>query len=525
MPESDANPSREEHADDEDPSALIRPNDAANRRLVANVHPPDWTNPRPAERYNLVVIGAGTAGLVTAAGAAGLGARVALVERHLMGGDCLNVGCVPSKALIRCARAAYDVRVANTFGVNVPGGFNVDFPAVMQRMRDLRADISPHDSAQRFRDLGVDVFIGDAKFTSHDTVDVGGAKLRFAKACIATGARAAAPPIPGLDTIEYVTNETVFELTELPRTMIVVGAGPIGCEMAQAFSRFGSKVYLIEAEHSVLPREDRSAAELVRAALERDGVTLLCCGKSTTFSPSDGGHRVTLESHGQHHDIAADVVLVSVGRTPNIDGIGLDVAGVRTDKSGVVVDDTLRTSNPRVFAAGDVCSRYKFTHTADFLARIVIQNALFGFVPLMKAKVSALTVPWCTYTDPEIAHVGRTVAELQDAGVPFDTYTVPMSSVDRALLEGHTDGLLKVHTVKDKDTILGATLVARHAGDMISELCLAMTHGVGLGGLAKVMHPYPTTADAIRKAGDAYNRTRLTETTKTIFEKLMAWQR
>jgi len=508
----------------DDVEQLIRPDDAHNRKLIANVHPPDWMNPTPDGRYNMVVIGAGTAGLVTAAGAAGLGAKVALVERHMMGGDCLNVGCVPSKAMIRCARAAYDARTASEFGVNVEQ-VSVDFPAVMERMRQLRADISPHDSAQRFTDLGIDVYIGEAKFTGPESVEVAGTTLQFSKACIATGARAAAPPIPGLDTIDYLTNETIFELTELPKTMIIVGAGPIGCEMAQTFARFGTEVHLIEAMHGVLPKEDRDAALVVQNAFERDGVKLMCCGKETTFSRSDDGKRVTLESHGERYDIAADAVLVSVGRKPNIDTLELDTAGVESSKHGVTVDDHLRTSNKRIYAAGDVCSKYKFTHTADFLARIVIQNALFGFVPFAKVKASALTVPWCTYTDPEIAHVGKLIEELDEAGVDYDTHTIELSGVDRAILEGDTEGLLKVRTVKGKDTILGATLVCRHAGDMISEVALAMTNGVGLKGIAKTIHPYPTTAECLRKAGDLFNRGRLTPATRAIFARLMTWQR
>ncbi len=407
------------------------PLDLHNRKLVQNVHPPDWVNPEPAGRYNMVAVGAGTAGLVTAAATASLGGKVALIERDLMGGDCLNVGCVPSKALIRSARALADVRDAGGFGVRVPDGVSVDFPAVMERMRRLRAGISPNDSAERFRDLGVDVFLGQGRFTGRRTVEVDGRTLRFGKACIATGARAAGLPLPGLPEVGYLSNETVFSLTELPRRLAVVGAGPIGCELAQTFRNFGSEVYLIEALHGLLPREDREAAAVVQDAILRDGVQLLCCGTDLTFSQDSDGKRLFINSHERQHDLVVDEVLISVGRVPNVDGLGLEAAGVEHDKTGVKVNDRLQTTNRDIYAAGDICSRYKFTHTADFLARIVIQNALF----FGRAKASALTMPRCTDTDPELAHVGMYAREAEEKGVGVNTYTVPMSDVDRAILE------------------------------------------------------------------------------------------
>jgi pyruvate/2-oxoglutarate dehydrogenase complex dihydrolipoamide dehydrogenase (E3) component len=499
-----------------------RPLDEHNKRLVSNVHPPDWVNPEPSGRYNMVVIGAGTAGLVTAAGAAGLGAKVALIERAMMGGDCLVVGCVPSKALIRCARAYAEVRDAGEFGVRVPKGTKVDFPAVMERMRRLRADISPADSAQRFRDLGVDVFIGDARFTGPDTVEVGGKTLRFARACIASGARASAPPVPGLEEAGYLTNETVFSLTELPAKLAVIGAGPIGCELAQAFARFGSEVYLVESMHGILPREETAAANIVKKSLLADGVKLLCCGKNLRVAGERRGKRLQVGSHGEEYDVVVDEILVAAGRSPNVNGMGLDVAGVEFDlKRGVLVDDRMRTSNRRVFAAGDVCSKYQFTHTADFLARIVIQNALF----FGRSRASALTIPWCTYTDPEIAHVGLNTLEAEKQGIEIDTFTVEMSDVDRAILEGDVEGVLMVHVRKGSDRILGATFVTRHAGDMISEITLAMVAKAGLGTIARGIHPYPTKAEAIRKAGDLYNKTRLTPFVKRLFGTILRWRR
>jgi len=476
-------------------------------------------NPNPSGRYNLVVIGAGTAGLVTAAGGAGLGAKVALVERALMGGDCLNVGCVPSKALIRCARAFAEVRDAGRFGVRVPEGATVDFIAVMELMRKLRSGISPNDSANRFRELGVDVFLGNARFTGRDTVEVAETTLRFAKACIATGARAASLPIPGLAETGYLTNETVFSLTELPPRLAVIGAGSIGCEMAQTFARFGSKVTLLEVGPHILGREDADAAGLVEKALLRDGADLRCSVNMEKVS----GDRSNKFIHLRGHDgVAVDEVLIGVGRAPNVEGIGLDRAGVEFDtRQGVKVNDRLQTTNRNIFAAGDICSAYKFTHTADFAARIVIQNASF----FGRAKASALTIPWCRYTDPEIAHVGMYVQDAEKRGIAVDTFTVELSDVDRAVLDGAAEGFLKVHVKRGTDKILGATLVASHAGEMISEITLAMVNGIGLGAFGKTIHPYPTQAEVFRKAGDAYNRTRLTPRVKSLFETILRWRR
>jgi len=500
---------------------VVAPWDTHNQALVGRVHPRDWVNPKPAGRYNLVVIGAGTAGLVTAAGAAGLGAKVALIERDYMGGDCLNVGCVPSKGLIRAGRASLDVRDAGAFGVQVPPGARVDFTAVMERVRRLRAKISTTDSAERFRGLGVDVFFGQGRFSGPDAVEVGGQTLRFRKAVVATGARATAPPIPGLAEAGYLTNETVFALTELPRRLAVIGAGPIGCELAQAFARFGSRVYLIEALHGILPNEDREAAEIVHRSMTRDGVTLLCCGGNLTVGKGAEGKRLAVDSHDQHYDVTVDEILVGVGRSPNVEGLGLEQVGVAFDKTGVTVNDRLQTTNPRIYAAGDICSRYKFTHNSDFQARIVIQNALF----MGRARASALTIPWCTYTDPEIAHVGLYERDGKERGIPITTFVQGLGDVDRAILDGETEGLVKVHVRAGTDKIVGATIVARHAGEMLPELSLAIVSGVGLGKIANVIHSYPTQAEAIRKLGDAYNRTRLTPLVKKVFGWWLTWTR
>ena len=500
----------------------VRPRDAHNLELVANVHPPDWQPPTPAPRYNLVVIGGGTAGLVTAAGAAGLGARVALVERALLGGDCLNVGCVPSKCVIRSSRAAASVGAAGAAGVRVEGPAAPDFGAVMERMRGIRARISHHDSAERFRGLGVDVFLGDGHFTGPSTIAVNGRALRFTKAVVATGGRAEHPAIAGLEEAGFLTNETVFELTEQPRRLAVIGAGPIGCELAQAFARLGSDVTLIHTGEHILSREDADAAETLQRVFVDEGIHLLLGARPTRVQRMPQGKVVHVESSRGEQVVTADEILVAAGRVPNVDGLGLETAGIVYDREhGVKVDDHLRTTNGRVYAAGDVCMAEKFTHAADFAARTVIQNALF----LGRKKLSGLTIPWCTYTDPEIAHVGLSEGGAAGRGVVVDTFVRPFSEVDRAVIDGEEAGFVKVHVRRGTDRIVGATVVARHAGDMIGELALAITAGIGLGRLASVIHPYPTQAEAIRQVGDMYNRTRLTPTVKRLFGAWLWWTR
>ncbi len=500
----------------------VVPRDEHNAELVENVRPPEWRNPAPAERYNVVVIGGGTAGLVTAAGAAGLGAKVALVERHLLGGDCLNVGCVPSKCIIRSSRAAADVREAARFGVRVPEGVRVDFPAVMERMRRLRAAISHHDAAARFRDMGVDVFLGEGRFTGPDTVEVGGSTLAFARAVIATGARAVRPPIDGLDEAGFLTNETVFSLTERPERLAVFGAGPLGCELAQAFQRLGSRVTIFEKTDHMLPREDPDAAAILARAFERDGVRVVTNATVKRVERDGDEKRVCADVHGEEQMLVVDEILVGAGRAPNVQGLNLEAAGVEyDDHKGVSVDDHLQTTNLRIYAAGDICLRYKFTHTADASARIVIQNALFWG----RKKRSALTIPWCTYTDPEIAHVGMYQKDARERGIEVETIVQPFADVDRAIADGEEEGLCKVHLREGSDEILGATIVARHAGEMISEITLAMVGEVGLGTIGDVIHPYPTQAEAIKHVADAYNRRRLTPLLKKLSERLMDWRR
>ena len=498
----------------------LEPLDEFNQSLQANVHPPGWNNPTPSGRYNLVVIGAGTAGLVTAAGAAGLGAKVALIERGLMGGDCLNVGCIPSKALISAGRVAASVRRAHEFGIRSAKSVDVDFPAVMERLRRLRANISPNDSAAKFRGLGVDVYFGQASFVDSNSVSVDGTQLKFKRAVIATGTRAAVPPIPGLDSARYLTNENLFTLTELPKRLGIIGAGPIGCEMAQAFAQLGSEVFLVESEHSILPREDRDAAEIVQQAMLRDGVQLLCRGKQLAIRNTDG-IRLSVESHDTAYDDYVDQLLVSVGRVPNVDSLNLEAVGVDFHAKGITVNDRLQTTNPMIYAAGDVCSPFQFTQAADFMARIVIQNSLF----IGRKKSSALVIPWCTYTSPEIAHVGLYEHQAKEKSIAIDTYVQSFHDVDRAVLESEENGFVKIHVKRGTDQIVGGTIVARSAGDLISEVTLAMTHRIGLSKIAATIHPYPTQAEAIRKLGDQYNRTRLTPWVKSLSNQWLAWTR
>ncbi len=495
--------------------AQYLPFDAANRRLRENVHPPGWTDPSPRERYDLVVIGGGTAGLVTAAIAVALGARVALAERHMLGGDCLNVGCVPSKAVIAAARAWAAARRAEEdfAGPTVCG--EGDFAAVMERMRRIRAEISGHDSAARFRDLGVDVFLGEARFSGPERVTVGGNTLRFRRAVVATGARPSAPPVPGLEEAGYLTNETVFSLTALPARMAVLGGGPIGCELAQSFARFGSRVTLVEMADHLLPREAPDAARVVRAALERDGVEVLTGARASAVERKGDERRIRVRAGegDAEREIAADALLVAAGRAPNVEGMGLEAAGVRFDRHGIEVDDRLRTSNPRVFAVGDINGRWAFTHAADVQARMAVKNALF----FGRGKLSDLVVPWATYTSPEVAHVGITAERAAASPDEIEAVTVPFAEVDRARLDGRTDGFLRIYLERGSDRIRGATLVAEHAGEVIGHLTTAMTAGIGLGRLGSTIFPYPTQAEAIRKAADAYNRRRLTPTVKKVF--------
>lgn len=497
----------------------VPPMDEHNKKLVSYVHPPDWVNPQPADCYDLVVIGAGTAGLVVAAGAAGLdvGLKVALVEKHLMGGDCLNVGCVPSKCVIRSSRVVGEMWEAGAFGIRPPEHIEVDFPAVMERMRKLRAGISHHDSASRFQKMGIDVFLGSGRFSSDNTVEVGDKKLLFKKAVIATGARAVRPSIEGIEEAGFLTNETVFSLTQRPERLAVIGGGPIGCELAQAFQRLGCEVVLFHRGSHILNKEDADAAEIVQNVFIREGIRLVLGCQMQRVEKTSAGKTLYYTCNGKSESVTVDEVLVGAGRDPNVEGLNLEGVRVEYDPhKGVKVNDYLQTTNPKIYAAGDICMNWQFTHAADAAARIVIKNALFSPFGLGRSKLSSLVMPWVTYTDPEIAHVGMYEHVAQQKGFEVNTIKIPFSSVDRAIADGEEEGFVKIHHKKGSDEILGATIVARHAGEMISEVTTAIVNNVGLNGLSGVIHPYPTQAEGIKKAADAYRRTLLTPNSKKI---------
>lgn len=484
------------------------PYDASNAELAARVHPSGWRNPEAAGIYNLVVIGGGTAGLVAAVGAAGLGARVALVERHLLGGDCLVTGCVPSKAIIRSARVVGELRRAHELGITVRGA-DVDVAAVMRRMRERRATIARHDSAERIASLGVDVFFGEARFTGRRTIEAAGQTLRFSRAVIATGGRPSAPPIPGLDSVPFLTNETVFTLTALPARLVILGGGPIGCELAQTFARLGSEITILDQSPRLLSRDDARAAALLAATLTDEGVSLEL-GASVERVRQDADDIVVQwrRDEGAAQETRASALLVAAGRTPNVEGLDCAAAGIAVDRDRVRVNDRLQTTNRRVFASGDVCSAFKFTHAADAMSRLVIRNALF----FGRGKASDLVIPWVTYTDPEIAHVGVTDADVARSNGRYQTITIDLDDVDRAVVDDDTEGFVRVHHEGGK--LRGCTVVAPHAGEMIGEAAYVLTRGGSLASLSSTIHPYPTIAEALRKAGDAYRRQLLTPTVR-----------
>jgi pyruvate/2-oxoglutarate dehydrogenase complex dihydrolipoamide dehydrogenase (E3) component len=457
------------------------------------VFPSGYRNPKAAARYNLVVIGAGPAGLIASIAAAGFGARVALVERHAMGGDCLNVGCVPSKALLSATSRGHD------------------FDRAFGWLREVRAAIAHHDSVERYSQAGVDVFLGDARFIDAHTIEVGAERLRTRKTMIATGARAALPPVEGLVDAQPLTNETIFDLAAQPRRLAIVGAGPVGCELAQAFARLGTEVHLIERQPRVLPAEDDEAATVVAKALQAEGVRLHL-GRSIARVSSSATTRVVLMEDGNRVD--ADQILVAAGRRRNTEGLALTRAGVQLTSDGAIaVNDLLRTTHRDIFAAGDVCSRLQFTHNADAQARIVIQNALF----LGRARTASLIVPWCTYTSPELARVGLTRAEAAHRGRAVDAWRVEWSQMDRAHTDAALEGFVEVLTEKDGDRIVGATLVGKDAGEQLAPLLVLMNNGLGLKAIGRTILPYPTRSEYLRRLADAYNRRRLTPTVAKVF--------
>lgn len=496
---------------------LLSPQDEFNETLLDNVHPPDWVNPEPKDWYHLVVIGAGAGGLVSAIGAASVGARVAIIERYLLGGDCLNVGCVPSKSVIRSSRVVHEIAGAAPYGVTGMGSPRADFGEVMRRMRRMRAQISPNDSAQRLTGLGIDVFLGDASFADSRNVTVGGKRLRFKKAVIASGGRPMVPPVPGLEETGYLTNETIFNLTERPQAVLFLGGGPIGSELAQAFRRLGSEVTVVARDPHFLPREDDDAAQVLHRQFEREGIRFYFEAVLDRVERVNGKKRVTVAGKEGPFAVDVDEIVVAAGRTANVETLNLKSAGVTLENGLVKVNDTLRTANRRIYAVGDVCLRLQFTHLSGTTGALVVQNALFRG----RKKWTDLVVPWCTYTDPEIAHVGMYERDARAQGIDVDTFVRPFEEVDRAILEGDESGFVKIHVRKGTDRILGATIVARHAGEMISEITLAMNSNVGLKRIASTIHPYPTQSEGIQQVGAAYYRSKLTPFTKRLLRFLL----
>ena len=489
----------------------LEPLNQYNKLAMDHVAPSGWVNPDPKDKYDVLVIGGGSGGLVSAIGAKSLGVeRVALIEKHLLGGDCLNFGCVPSKSLISSGKVFHSVfDSAFHHGISFKKeDIHVDFLKVMDRMFQLRSNISQHDSTKRLTGLGIDVFLGTAKFSSENSVEVDGKKIFFTKAIVASGSVAYIPPILGIENVNYLTNQTVFSLQSLPKNLVIIGAGPIGCELGQVFRRFGSQVTLLQSSSQFLPKEDRDAALLLEQSFKKEGID--CRFNTQIHEISQDAKtkikKISFTSGKKQEMVNADVLLIATGRKPDLKGMGLHSASIQyDDRKWIIVDDYLQTTNSNVFAVGDVCSRYKFTHVSDFSARIAIQNALF----FKSKKFSSLLIPWVTYTDPEIAHVGLYEEDAISRKIPIDTYTQDFKDVDRCVLDG-VEGFVKIHVKKGTDKILGATIVGGHAGDMLSEITTAMQNNIGLSKISRVIHPYPTQAEAIRKIGDQYNRNCLT---------------
>ncbi len=467
------------------------------------------------QEYDLLAVGGGTAGLVSAAGAAYLGARPALVERTALGGDCLWTGCVPSKALIASARLARAMRHADELGLHQasPGQAFADVMARMRRARDV---VAHHDDPQRFRDMGVAVHFGAARFVSSDTVEVEGVgRLRSKRIVIATGAVPAVPPIPGLAEVGYLTHHTAFDQDTLPERMTILGAGPIGLEFAQIYARLGARVQVVEMLPRILPREDEGVAEELQGILEAEGIEFHLDTKAVRVERASDGKVVVGEDGSRY---TSGEILVATGRRPATEGLDLDRAGVRVARGAVVVDATLRTSNRRIWAAGDVTGGLQFTHVADYMAKTVLRNAIFPG----SQRVDYANVPWVTYTDPELAHVGLTHEEGEARG--GSSYTYRFDDLDRAIVDGETKGFVKV-TADRKGRILGATVLGAHAGELLLPLVLARKHGLTLADISGTIFPYPTMMEGVKRAADAYQRARLEGGGGRLLRKVVSWLR
>lgn len=452
---------------------------------------------RRTATYDLAIVGAGPAGLAAAECGAGLGARVALIERAKLGGVSLNSGSIPSKALIQSATLFAALREVWGY-LDLPHEPpRVNLARVVRRLRQIEHRIGGYHSLERLRRIGVDVHFGAALFTGERSLQAGDTHIAFRKALVATGARTVPANIPGLKSGSYLTSESIFELRELPQRLAVVGGGPLGCELAQAFCRLGSQVTIIQDDAKFLPREERDAAQILAQSMARDGVDIRL--NTRVVGARVAADTVTLETENYQTrgEVSADRVLVSVGRGAYVDDLGLEAAGVSCDPArGVVVDDFMRTSNPAIYAAGDVCMEHKYTHVAQSTAHIAVRNALRG----TRQRYSHLTIPWCTFCVPEVAHVGLQVWEARERSLPVKTYTIMMQDIDRAITDRQDLGFVKLHVAEGDDRVLGATIVASRASEMINEVCVAMHTGIGLRALAQVLHTYPSQSAAIRYA-------------------------
>jgi pyruvate/2-oxoglutarate dehydrogenase complex dihydrolipoamide dehydrogenase (E3) component len=484
-------------------NATSRAKPDEEQTFLSRVRPEDWENPDPRSGYDFAIVGAGPAGLAAAESAARLGFSVVLIERNRLGGNSLNVGSVPSKAIIRSARVYGTMLDAEEFGALAPNEPALEFGKVMARMRRIQMRISEHHSVHELAALGIDIFFGSARLDGKDALLVGGARLHFKKALIATGARPRAPDISGLDETGYRTSATIFEMTALPKRLAVIGGGPLGCELAQAFCRLGSHVTIVQNDAKFLPREERDAAEILSRSLAHDGVEIRLNTTVVGARRDRGAKTLHIVNSGNESEIQADEVLLCIGRVPNVEELGLESAGVDFDTDqGIRVDDFLCSTNPNVYAAGDVCLELKFTNAAQSSACMAVQNALMK----MQQRKSGSTVPWCTYCDPEIAHIGLHVWEARQQSIPIKSFTVMMHDVDRSITDGQNTGFVKIHIAEGSDRILGATIVASRASELINEMAVVMNAGVGMKALAAVVHTYPAQSEAIMLAAQAYKR-------------------
>lgn len=481
-----------------------------------------YTKPRQFDN-NLIVIGAGSGGLVAALIAATVKARVTLIERHKMGGDCLNTGCVPSKALLRSSRIAQYMHRAEEFGLDkVP--VRVNFRSVMERVQRTIKTIEPHDSVERFTELGVNCVQGDARIVSPWEVEVDGQILSARNIVIATGARPAVPQIPGIEEVGYLTSDTVWELREQPRRMVVLGGGPIGCELAQAFAGLGTQVTIVTRAERLLPREDTDASAAVLAAFQQQGITVLLNTQPQAFSPSDDGGSCVCDSAQGEIELTFDQLLLAVGRSANVENLGLEALGIGVDRSGAIeVDDFLATAIPTISACGDVTGPYLFTHMASHQAWFAAVNALFGSLRRYRADYSV--VPWATFTSPEVARVGLNEQEAHARGIPFEVTTYEMSELDRAVADGEAGGFVKVLTAPGRDRVLGATIVGYHAAELLTEFVLAMKHGIGLNKILGTIHIYPTLSEANKFAAGNWRKARKPEGLLAWVARYHRWRR